>query len=166
MVSREPQVVDEALNEALEVLEGGAVYKLAELPNNPEPPVGPPGVYTLWDGDDFLYCGMVYMDATHTTNPQAKGVWGRLDTHRRFERTSHLGVQLMDRVIIPDLTTNDLQALRAGSLDLQRRLREWGTERVSYRAWVSPDGATARRVEAAIRREGLPRFGRPQLNPA
>jgi hypothetical protein len=154
------------LHEALEVLEDGPIYKLADLPNNTAPPVGPPGVYTLWDGDDFLYCGMVYMDAAHTTNPQARGVWGRLDTHRRFKRTSNLGVQLMDRVIIPALTTTDLRALRDGSLDLQHRLREWGTERVTYRAWISPDGAMARRVEVVVRHEGLPRAGRPQLNPA
>jgi len=122
-------------------------------------------VYTLWDADDFLYCGMVYVDASETTNPQAKGVWGRLDSHRRLKRTSNLGVQLMDRVVIPDLTRSDLEDLRAGSLDLQQRLREWGTQRILYRVWISPDGAAARRVENVIRREGLPRVGPPQLNP-
>ena len=109
---------------------------------------------------------MVYVDAAKTTNPQARGVWGRLDAHRRFKRTSNLAVQLMDSVIIPTLTRADLSAVGDSTLDPQQRLRAWGLKRVLYRTWISPDGSSARRVEQVVRREGLPGVGKPRLNPA
>ena len=155
----------DVLFDALAELEDGSRWPLRDLPDNPHPPKGPPGVYTLWNGTDFLYCGMAYKDAAETANPQAAGLWGRLRTHWAGRRTGYLNVQVLDRFIIPDLSRAELEALRVGDLSLAARLRAWIHRHVDYRAWESPDGSSARSVEDHIRATGLPKSGPPQLNP-
>jgi hypothetical protein len=137
---------------------------LRDLTESSHPPKGPPGVYTLWADDDFIYCGMAYKDATETSNPQAAGLWGRLHTHWSGRRTGYLNVQVLDRFIIPNLSRPELERLRAGGLSLAAHLRVWLHEHVTYRAWVAPDGSTARSIEDHVRVHGLTRHGPPSLN--
>jgi hypothetical protein len=155
----------DVLASAVAELESGLRWPLRDLPDNPHPPKGPPGVYTLWHDEEFLYCGMAYKDATETTNPQAAGLWGRLRTHWAGRRTGYLNVQVLDRFIIPELSKDELSALRVGDLSLAARLRAWMHQHADYRAWISPDGSSAREVEDHIRSTGLPMTGPPQLNP-
>ena len=164
--TEEAPIDQQTVHRALEQLAEGTLWRLSALASNAEPAKGPPGVYTLWRGQDLLYCGMTYRDASETTNPQAAGVWGRLDTHRNLKRASSLGVQIMDRFIIPDLTPDELEALRRGERFLQDRLRAWIRDNVSYRVWVSTTGTEARHVERLVRRNGLEHVGLPLLNPA
>jgi hypothetical protein len=125
---------------------------------------GPPGIYTIWADGQFLYVGISYRDAKDTANPRAAGVWGRLGVHARARRTSDLMVAVGDRLVIPDLTRDELDALREGRLDLADRMRRWFKDHVGYRAVIT-ESARARALEAQIRTGGLPGVGKPLFNP-
>lgn len=149
-------------DEVFRELSTGRLRRFADWPDD-DLEKGPPGIYTIWLEESFLYVGIAYKDAKDTTNPQAAGVWGRLGVHARARRSSDLMVGLGDRFVIPDLSTADLGALRDGRLDLSERMRTWFTDRVSYR--VSLAGSDqARALEDQIRSTGLPGTGKPLLN--
>jgi predicted house-cleaning noncanonical NTP pyrophosphatase (MazG superfamily) len=63
-----------AADDFLESLESGPLYRFADWPN-PEKPVIAAGVYTVWDGDAFVYVGFAGMklsaeDITNAKNPK------------------------------------------------------------------------------------------------
>lgn len=148
--------------QVLQELSAGRLRRFADWPD-PDLEQGPPGIYTIWFEDAFLYVGIAYKNAKDTTNPQAAGVWGRLGVHARARRSSDLMVGIGDRFVIPDLSPTELQALRDGRLDLTLRMREWFTSHVGYRAAVTGSDH-ARALEERIRATGLPGIGKPLLN--
>lgn len=124
---------------------------------------GPAGIYTLWAEDTFLYVGVSRVDAKDTNNPQAAGVWGRLNTHVRGPRTGHLMAYVSNRFVIPDLTREEQEQLRRGETNLTERITVWVKNHISYRVVICT-GPEALEVETIVRRRGLPRAGKPILN--
>lgn len=126
------------------------------------------GVYTLWLRDRFLYCGMAYRASQPTANGDGKwGIWGRLRTHADGA-SRKLNQKVVTRFVVPTLTEQEIQAMAAGEADdlLAVRAREWIADHLGYRAAVTETGTDARRLEALVRREGLPGHGPPELNPS
>ena len=126
-----------------------------------------PGIYCLWHGSSFLYVGIARVDPTETTNTQAAGVAGRLNTYRRCRLTSDFAIACAFRFVVPELTADQRQALSDGRLsvrDVQALVRNWVSENVDFTA-VAVDAATAVAAEKAIRMTGLLNAGRPAFNP-
>jgi hypothetical protein len=123
-------------------------------------PKGLPGVYAIWCGDDFLYAGCAYRAREETTNPQAQGVWGRLQTHSRGIQPSQLSDGIFRHYILRELT----DAQRADeAFDPRVASREFLRERLTYRAVVTENGTAARDAEDEIRR-GQTVLGPPRFN--
>jgi hypothetical protein len=128
--------------------------------------MGPSGVYTVWRGSEFIYVGMSYAHRHDTNKPKAKGVFGRLASHASGRRSGdQFCVYVCDPFVVPQLSGDDLTALANGQRFLDVRTREFIREQLGYRVVVTSSGAQARALEARVRREGLPRSGRPEINP-
>lgn len=152
----------ELISEISQHLESDPPRRFADWPDE-NLPKGPPGIYTLWAENVFLYVGISYKDRADTTNPAAAGVWGRLNTHVRGSRTGHLMGYVANRFVIPDLTRDDQEQLRRGETTLNARIAAWVHEHMSYRVIVCL-GPEARAAEALIRRSGLPNAGLALFN--
>lgn len=156
---------DHTLTGAVAELATGRLRPFSDWPP-PDLEKGPPGVYTVWRGDEFLYVGISYRDSRDTANPAAKGVFGRLASHASGRRSGdQFNVYVCDHYVIPELTRDDLEALRNGDRFLDQRTRDYVATRLCYRVWIAPSGDDARRVEGHVRRHGLATKGKPVLNP-
>lgn len=128
---------------------------------------GFPGVYTIWRGSEFIYVGISYRAASETANRQVRGLFGRLRSHANGRRSGdQFNIYICDRFVIPTLTREQLAAVGAGELSLDALTREFIRQHLAFRYVFTETGDEARKVEAAIRRSGLPQCGLPFLNPA
>ncbi len=127
--------------------------------------IGPSGVYTIWNDSLFLYVGMAWRHRDDTT-PRVTGVYGRLSSHASGRRSGdQFAVYVCDRFVVPNLSRDQMDALASGERLLDSLTRKYIHDHLSYRVVVTADGPTARALELAIRREGLPTSGRPVINP-
>jgi hypothetical protein len=109
---------------------------------------------------------MSYAHRDDTDNVKAKGVFGRLASHASGRRSGdQFCVYVCDRFVIPRLSEADMAALEQGERLLDARTRAYIHDKLGYRVVVTNSGTAARDLEARIRREGLPRSGRPLINP-
>jgi hypothetical protein len=128
-------------------------------------PGGPPGVYTIWRGEEFIYVGISYRDARDTKNPQARGLAGRLNSHASGRRSGdQFCIYICDRYLLPTLTPEQITQVGDGKLSLDALTRQYIRERLSYRYVLTATGDEAREVERRIQRNGLPLHGTPALN--
>jgi hypothetical protein len=126
------------------------------------------GIYALWFGDRLLYIGISTKDPKDTTNPQARGVPGRLSTYARARLTSDFAVAVAFRFVVPEFTPEEVQRLAAGTMsvrDVQTRVKAWIADNIEFSV-VLCDGPTAAAVEREARRDGLGVGGPPEFNPA
>ena len=146
-------------------LEDGSDHSFGDWPPS-HFEVGPTGVYTIWRGADFLYAGMSYVHRSDTANQQAKGVFGRLASHASGRRSGdQFCIYICDRFVVPTLSAEDMAELAQGARILDLRTREFIREHLRYRVAVTSSGTEARALESLVRRDGLPRAGRPAINP-
>lgn len=152
--------------EALHDLEAMPARSLGALQTDPIER-GRPGVYTLWHGPSFLYVGMAWRDRRDTSNPQAQGLFGRLQTHFGVfpQRDPWPAIWPLTRA---PLCLADLESLCQRNVLVAHRLRpilqEIAWREVSYRGIITT-GNAARAIEDYVRRVGLPTAGRPLVNP-
>ncbi len=126
---------------------------------------GQAGVYTVWNDDLFLYVGMAYAHRD-SMNPRAHGVFGRLQSHASGRRSGdQFAIYICDRFVVPVLSQDELGALARGDRLLDARTRDYIHDHLTYRVVLTDSGAAARELEDVVRRTGLPRSGRPQINP-
>src|SRR4051794_8737394 len=97
--------------ELLDGLAHGPAHSFGIWPN-PDLPVVGAGVYTVWDGDRFLYVGMggrglsadMIRDAT-VTGRKGSGLLGRLMSHASGRRSGdQFCIYVCDLLILPTLT--------------------------------------------------------------
>jgi hypothetical protein len=151
-------------SEQIHELEDGPAHAFRDWPAK-HFDIGPSGVYTVWKGDLFLYVGMAYAHRGDD-NPRAQGVFGRLASHASGRRSGdQFAVYMCDRFVVPHLSHDELDALARGERFLDARTREYIHDHLTYRVVITESGAVARQLEALVRRGGLPRSGRPQINP-
>lgn len=147
--------------EPLEDLASGRLFRFADWPA-PEVPQAP-GLYTIWDGDQFLYVGMAGRGSG--TRPM---LHGRLNSHAAGRRGGdQLCIYVCDRLIVPRLSRDQLVQVGDGLLLLEAMTRVYIRERLSFRFRVTNDGQEAHSREqdqeagpAAIRK-AAPQSGQP-----
>jgi hypothetical protein len=154
----------------LEELQSGASHRFADWPNK-DVPIVAAGVYTIWDGDFFIYVGMAGrgLTADGTDSPdepvKAKGLKTRLDSHAGGRRSGdQFCVYVCDRFVIPRLTAVELEQIGAGTLLLDKLTRRYIHERLNYRYVPTSDGKVALALERDVQRGAL-LAGKPYLNP-
>ncbi len=148
-------------------LSQGAAYSFRDWPNLAVPIFGA-GVYTVWHGDGrFIYVGMsgrgITSETARRNTPQ--GIYTRLQSHAGGRRSGdQFCVYVADRLVLPDLTQDDIAAIASGRHQMDAFVRRYIHENLLYRFVLLPDGAAAYSVEAAIK-SGSWGYGRPFLNP-
>lgn len=145
-------------------LEDGPAYRFSDW-RATRIEAGPSGVYTIWNGDAFLYVGMAWRHRDEQS-PSASGVFGRLASHASGRRSGNqFCIYICDRFVVPELSVDDVTALRRGQRLLDQRTRTFIHEHLTYRVVMTSSGEDARLLEAHVRRAGLARSGRPEINP-
>ncbi len=128
-------------------------------------PKGPPGVYTIWRGEEFLYVGMSWKEPV--PGSKAKGLWGRLDSHASGRRSGdQFCVYICDRFVIPTLSSAQLRNLETGARILDPLTKEYIRTHLAYRFVTTETGQASRDLERVIRGQGLTGHGLPLINPA
>jgi len=103
--------------------------------------------------------------ADDSQQPQAKGLWTRLNSHASGRRSGdQFNLYICDRFIVPALTAVQQREIGQGRLLLDQLTRGFIREHLGYRFAVYGDGAEALAAERAVRAGGLA-AGRPYLNP-
>ncbi len=143
----------------------GTLHHFSDWPQTTLPK-GPPGVYTIWNGEQFLYVGISWREPGITASGSTKGLWGRLDSHASGRRSGdQFCVYICDRFVLAEMDPSDIQEVAAGQLSLDALTKTYIRNHLSYRYLVTERGKHARDIEGEIRRGGLNDFGQPYLNP-
>lgn len=142
------------------------------------------GVYTIWrhaDGSPVTtvpgpvqlvyvgYSGRELKKGAVDTKLQAavgkNALWSRLQAHASGQRGSdQFSLYVGDRFVLPTLSAEDIAAVAAGRVRMNALVRRYVIEHLAFRWVETADAATAREIEAAIRR-GDWEHGKPFLNP-
>jgi hypothetical protein len=141
-------------------------HRFADWPNADVPRVAI-GVYLIWDGDEFVYCGMSGRDLREVVEAsKKKGLTTRLDSHAGGRLSGdQFCVYVANRFIIPRLTQDQLPRFQKGDLTLDQLTKEYIRKRLEYQFAVVSTGKEARDLEAAYR-NGTMLGAKPLLNPA
>lgn len=152
------------------VLQNGPLSRFKDWPN-PDVPSVCAGIYTVWDGDDFLYAGMAGRKLTRQAienghvSTKEQGLRKRLAAHAAGQRSGdQFSVYVADRFVLKSLSGTQIGKIAAGTLSFDRLVRQYIHERLNYRWLKMPDDGTAFQLEQAIRNGALP-AGLPLLNP-
>jgi hypothetical protein len=160
----EPSSIDTSdLEDVLGRLQNGPLHRFADFETVADLPREGAAVYTIWDDEGALiYVGVSGRSATSTTGP-----WGRLRSHWNGRRSGdQFCVYVADHYVLPDLSTEQIQAIAAKepSLLMDDLIAAVIRDRFSFRIAVVPDYATAIKVEITIK-SGQLSAGPPRLNP-
>ena len=151
-------------------LQGGPSRAFRDWPDNTIPPVAA-GVYTVWEGQRFIYVGMSGRGGTQAdierklaAGETKKGLYSRLNSHASGRRSGdQFCVYICDRFVVPRLSPDQLASLGNGEL-LDEMTREYIRSHLSYRYVVVEDGKAALSLEREVQ-EGALSAGKPLLNP-
>lgn len=142
-------MVDDLLAE----LERSPRHRLADLPTcGLEPRTG---IYALWYGHDLLYVGVSRQDPATTTNPQARGVPGRLNTYRLARLGNDFTLAVAFRFVVPHLTAsvsgdrlrNDITSGDATALSKSVSAPRWPRRRAGWWMARAASGRSASSLE-------------------
>jgi hypothetical protein len=157
----------------LQALGTGPLHAFATWKRDAGVPRAAAGVYALWwradqppvhaDPTQLVYVGHARVGKPGT---RSTGLWSRLAAHASGRRSGdQLAIYIADRFILPQLTADDIREVAAGNHRLDHRVRDFVAAHLAFRWVETPDGNTARRLEATIR-AGRWAHGKPLLNPA
>ncbi len=158
-----------AVPDPLAALQAGALHRFSDRPH-PGIPAFAAGVYAIWlDGSVFAYAGMAgrsIAPGTVADGGRRSGLASRLASHASGRRSGdQFCVYVADRLVMPVLTRDEVEAIAAGRMSFDRRLRDFIRDRMGYKFVVLSSGAEARAVEATLRAGRWPP-GAPLLNPS
>jgi hypothetical protein len=121
---------------------------------------GRPGVYGIWAGDELLFVGLSWQDRADTDNPQAQGVWGRLQTYMIRNQPSRFISAVFDRFVFPSLEGDSRTAIADDPALASEAAHQHLRNHFEYRALVTSNGEEARALADAIK-GGHSVFGPP-----
>ena len=157
------------MNELIEELIDSRACSFSEWPN-PDVPIGA-GVYTIWNGDCFVYVGMSGRARTAEEIAEAKAVGQtkmlreRLGSHASGRRSGdQFCVYVSDRFVIASLTEDEIQKISSNEVSGDSYVKAYIHKNLSYRFVETIDGPAASALEDRIRTGGPP-LGLPLLNP-
>jgi hypothetical protein len=160
-VSKVPRGL-EAPSDALKALESGPDYRFADFRTLRDViPGSGAGVYTIWDDEEALvYVGIA------GRNPDGKGLASRLRSHADGRRSGdQFCVYVADHYVMPELTREQIEAIRDSRLSMDALVREKIRMSFSFRFATTADYRSARAIEDMVK-EGRLRGGAPRLNPS
>jgi hypothetical protein len=140
-------------------------YYLRDLPTVDVPQV--PGIYALWFKGELVYVGIVTRDPGDTTNPNARGLAGRLSAHRTGRMSNHSALSTAFRFVFPALSEKDRALLATGELGVravQAMTRKWIADNVEFSA-IDVSAVVARAAEPLVQESGLAGSRPPAFNP-
>jgi hypothetical protein len=149
----------------------GPAYRFSDWPNSAVPSIAP-GVYTIWEERSLLYAGMAgrSLTAEHVAELRGRaarptGLAQRLGSHASGRRSGdQFCVYVADRLVLPTLKPDQIAGIAAGSLSLDRLVRDFIRATLTYRFVEVADGNAARKLEDIVCR-GTHAAGPPMLNP-
>jgi hypothetical protein len=145
--------------EQLERLRTGELCRFADFHEIAGLPRSGAGVYTIWDDDGRLvYVGIAGRNLT------GKGLHGRLKSHYQGRRSGNqFCVYVGDRYVLPALKAEDREAIGAGTLSMDEKIRDYVRAHFSFRYVEVDDYGTAMALENAVKAGQLRDV--PYLNP-
>jgi hypothetical protein len=155
-------------------LEDGPRHHFAAWPNR-DIPFAPAGVYTVWQGDIFIYVGMAGRSmgvdpknppsaGTPTTKPK-NPLQSRPNAHALGRRSGdQFCVYACDRFVVPDLNPLQLEKVAEGKLKLDVLTKQYIRDNYDYSYITDLGGYTALQIERVVQR-GTLSAGKPYLNP-
>jgi hypothetical protein len=157
------------MSDPLTTLASGPLCRFADWPNTAIPN-GRAGVYTVWDGRTLIYVGMAGRGlraeadeipaAGSTTRP--RGLLSRLASHASGRRSGdQFNVYVIDRLVLPSLTAEEITAAAAGKLSLDAVTRRYIRDYLGYRYVETVDGKTALALERDVQHGAI--AGQPPL---
>jgi hypothetical protein len=157
-------------NDQLAALRSGTLHRFADWPNK-DMPRAAAGVYSIWNAnDDFIYVGMAgrgkSAEEIQVASQQGKktGLFDRLNSHASGARSGdQFCVYVQDLLLLPKLTTDEIDQIVTRKLALDRLVKDFVRENLSYRYVVTQDGAAAGSLERLIIDGAL--GDHPHLNP-
>ena len=113
------------LDDELKALEHGPLHRFEDWPNTGVPNVAA-GVYTVWQGNSYIYAGMSGRGATKEDlvvviedgrARTARGLSTRLKSHASGRRSGdQFCIYVCDRYVVPQLTAEQRRAVGDGSI--------------------------------------------------
>jgi hypothetical protein len=129
-------VLETMISDQLSELGRGKAYSFARWPNSSVPTFGA-GVYTIWHNDGrFIYVGMsgrgIAVDTVRRNAPL--GLYTRLQSHASGRRSGdQFCVYVADRLVLPDLSRQDIIAIALGRHHMDAFVRQYIHENLLYR---------------------------------
>ena len=154
----------------LDALQSGPLHSFADWPD-PDMPRAAAGVYSIWNKQkEFVYVGMAgrlkTAEQLRLAGEQGKvtGLMQRLKSHASGARSGdQFCIYVQDLLILRELTLEHIDQIVTRQLVLDRLVRDYVRENLSYRYVVTTDGPEATVLERAIINGA---FGsHPLLNP-
>lgn len=117
------------------------------------------GIYTIWDADgELINVGIA------GRNPEGRGLTSRLRSHASGRRSGdQFCIYVADHYVMPDLTREQIEAIRDGQLSMDALIREHIHAEFTYRFAEAASYAEAMAVKNAVKSGALGRL--PPLNP-
>ncbi len=145
------------LSEQLHSLKSGPLHHFADWPNM-DMPRAAAGVYSIWNkSDEFVYKGMAGNGktaddiATALSQGRTTGLRDRLRSHASGRRSGdQFCVYVQDLLLLPQLTVEDIDKIVTRELAIDRLVREYVHENLSYRYVITEDGKAALELERHI----------------
>lgn len=138
-------------------LRSGPLHRFADWPNQ-DMPRAAAGVYSIWNTrDEFMYVGMAghgksALDIQAAlANGKTTGLRDRLNSHASGRRSGdQFCVYVQDLLLLPRLTSEDIDLIVARQLTIDRLVRDYVHENLSYRYVITEDGKSALELERQI----------------
>lgn len=130
------------------------------------------GVYTIWQGNQFIYVGMSgrslnleSIQEHKNSSNKAKGLFTRLNEHASGRRSGdQFCVYVADKLVLPMLTPEQIKEIASGKLRFDNLIKEYIHKYFTYRYVETEGGKQAFELESAIK-SGALNAGKPFLNP-
>jgi hypothetical protein len=145
------------LDEQLHSLKSGPLHHFADWPNK-DMPRAAAGVYSIWNTkSEFVYVGM----AGHGKSAEdiqaalekgkTTGLRDRLNSHASGRRSGdQFCVYVQDILLLPRLTSDDIDQIVTRQLTIDRLVRDYVHENLSYRYVITEDGKSALELERKV----------------
>ena len=115
-------------------IEFSARFRFADWPNKEIPSVSA-GVYAIWNGAELIYCGMSGREIEKAIEQRKKtyGLVTRINSHASGRLSGdQFCVYVANRLVIPQLTSEDLPKFGTGELKLDMLTKAFIHETLDY----------------------------------
>jgi hypothetical protein len=147
-------------------MEFSELARFSEWPNKNIPSVSA-GVYAIWNRGELFYCGMSGrgIENAEQLGKKRYGLITRLNSHASGRLSGdQFCVYVANRLVIPNLSLEDLSKFETGELKLDALTKRYIHEHLEYQYVVVNSSKEAYAIEKKARRGDV--FGtKPLLNP-